>query len=76
VLEDQRYIIKIGDGLSYEQMRNYLDLINDDTESYIRYHAQVEELHKAMDRTMIGLGDLHIWGFHALVQFMPCIMEA
>jgi hypothetical protein len=65
-LEDRRYIIKIGDGLSYERMRNYGDLIDDDTKSYIRYHAQVEELRKAMDRTMIGSGDLHIRGFHAL----------
>jgi hypothetical protein len=65
-LEDKRYIIKIGDGLSYERMRNYSDLIEDDTKSYIRYHAQVEELRKAMDRTMIGSGDLHIRGFHAL----------
>ena len=64
--EDQRYIIKIGDGLSYERMRNYSELIDDDTKSYIRYHAQVEELRKAMDRTMIGAGDLHIRGFHAL----------
>ena len=66
-LEDRRYtIIKIGDGLSYERMRNYSDLIDDDTKSYIRYHSQVEELCKAMDRTMIGAGDLHIRGFHAL----------
>ncbi len=26
----------------------------------------MEELRKAMDRTMIGAGDLHIRGFHAL----------
>jgi hypothetical protein len=47
-------------------MRNYSDLIDDNTKSYIHYHAQVEELHKAMNQTMIGSGDLHIQGCHAL----------
>jgi hypothetical protein len=47
-------------------MQNYADLIDDNTKSYIRYHAQVEELRKAMDQLMIGLGNLHIQGFHAL----------
>jgi hypothetical protein len=47
-------------------MQNYSDLIDNDPKSYIWYHAQVEELCKAMDQTMIGLGDLHIQSFHAL----------
>jgi hypothetical protein len=48
--EEERYIIKVGDGLSYERMRNYSDIITDDTNSFVRHHAQVEELRKAMDR--------------------------
>jgi hypothetical protein len=37
-----------------------------DTNSFVRHHAQVEELRKAMDRTMLTAGDLHARGFHAL----------
>jgi hypothetical protein len=47
-------------------MRNYSDIITDDTNSFVRHHAQAEELRKAMDQTMLAAGDLHARGFHAL----------
>jgi hypothetical protein len=47
-------------------MRNCSDVITDNTNSFVRHHAQVEELRKAMDRTMLAAGYLHAHGFHAL----------
>ena len=63
---ETKWLYLVGDGLTQVRLKSFIDSIQEDSLSFREFYKESVVLSKALERVVIGNGDLHAGGFSCL----------